>query len=325
MKDKILELLKNSSDFVSGEEISSLFGVSRTAIWKNINSLKEDGYIIESSSKKGYKLIKSPDILTSGEVMPLLNTEYIGKEIQYHDSIDSTNNKGRMMASEGCAEGLVITAEEQTAGRGRLGRQWTTPKFTSIAFSLVLKPRIKPAQAPGITIVMGTAVCSALKKLTSLDVGIKWPNDIIINNKKVCGILTEMNAEIDAVNFIVAGVGINVNINKFPDELSEIATSLMLETGREVSRKEVLAAVLTEFEMLYNEFKQNGLKDIIEQFKNYSVTLGRQVKVISINETFEGEAVDITSDGILIVKTSDGTMKKVVSGDVSVRGISSYV
>ena len=325
MKDRILKLLKGSDNFVSGQDISEMFGVSRTAIWKYMNALKEEGYVIESSSKKGYKLLNSPDVLTESEVLPLLKTEVIGREIVHFDSIDSTNNMARINAASGCSEGLTVIAEEQTAGKGRLGRKWITPKSTSIAMSIVLRPGIKPSDAAGITLVMGTAVCRAIRNTTGLDVGIKWPNDIIINGKKVCGILTEMSAEIDIVNYIIVGTGINVNVTQFPEEIRDIATSLCLECKKSISRKEVLAAVLYEFEKLYSIFKTNGLQTIIQEFKSYSVTLGRHVKVISINEAFEGIAQDITPDGILLVKVEGGSVKMVIAGDVSVKGLNGYL
>jgi len=325
MKSEILKLLKQSNDYISGEEMCRMLGVSRTAVWKNINALKQEGYLIESSSKRGYKFIKSPDVLSPAEVLPVLNTAYIGRNIMHFDSIDSTNNVARTQALQGCDEGLMVVAEEQTAGRGRLGRRWTTPKSTSIAFTLVLRPRIKPTQAPGITLVMGTAVCRAVRKVTSLEAGIKWPNDIIINNKKVCGILTEMNGEMDAVNYIIAGVGINVNVKEFPEEIKDVATSLYIEKSCTVSRKDILTAVLLEFEELYDIFKEKGLGSIIDEFKSYSVTLGKPVRVISINESFQGEAVDITDEGLLVVRLQDGEERKVISGDVSVRGISGYL
>jgi len=324
MKYEILRLLKDSEGFVSGEDISRGLGVSRTAIWKCINTLKEEGYVIDSSSRKGYRLSSSPDLLTSEEVIPVLNTAYAGREIIHYDSIDSTNNAARAKAA-GAREGLLVTAEEQTKGKGRLGRNWSTPKSQSIAFSMVLKPRIKPEGAAGITLVMGTAVCRAIRSLTGLDAGIKWPNDIIVNGKKVCGILTEMNAEVDVVNYIVVGVGINVNMTCFPEELKDIATSLCLELGCSVSRRDIIASVLLEFEGLYEEFKMRGLKNILNEFKGYSVTFGKHVKVISINESFEGEAVDITEEGLLVVKTMDNDERKVISGDVSVRGVSGCV
>lgn len=327
MKDKIVRMLRqlHQEDYISGEDMSEVFGVSRTAIWKTINILRDEGYIIDSSSKKGYKLIDAPDVLSQVEIEPYLNTNYIGKSIIHYETIDSTNNKARDMAMEGGEEGLVVIAEEQTKGRGRLGRAWTTPKSSAAAFSIVVRPSIKPEDASGLTLIMGDAVCRAIRKVTGLNAGIKWPNDIIINGKKVCGILTEMNGEMERINHIILGVGININVDEFPEDIEHIATSLNLELGRFVSRKEIVAEVFNEFELLYDDFKQNGLKNIMDEFKSYSVTLGRGVRVISINEEFEGEAVDITEDGLLVVKLEDGSTRNVISGDVSVRGINGYV
>ncbi len=324
MKDKIIRMLRQKDGYVSGEDISDVLGVSRTAVWKTINTLRDEEYIIDSSSRKGYKLIESPDVLSQVEIEPYLSTKYIGRNIIYYDTLDSTNNKARDMAIEGAEEGLVVIAEEQTKGRGRLGRVWTTPKLSSAAFSIAVRPSIKPEDASGLTLIMGDAVCRAIRKVTGLNAKIKWPNDIIVNGKKVCGILTEMNAEIERINYIVLGVGININVDKFPEDIKHIATSLNLELGKLVSRKEIVAEVFNEFEMLYDDFKENGLKNIMDEFKSFSVTLGKKVRVISINEEFEGEAIDITDDGLLVVKLEDGSTRNVISGDVSVRGISGY-
>lgn len=280
--------------------------------------MRSRGFITEQK-------LSSHDVLTKEEVLPLLNTKYIGGEIIYLDSVDSTNNYARDRAAGGCSEGLVIIADMQTAGRGRLGRNWATPKASSIAFSVVLKPEIKPFKASGITLVVGTAVCRALRYKTSMDVGIKWPNDIILNRKKLCGILTEINAGMDVVNYIITGVGINVNIKEFPEDLKDIATSLSLELGNVVSRKDILVSVLSEIEKTYEDFKVNGLNNIMDEYKSYSVTLGNFVKVTSINDIMEGEAIEITDDGLLVVKLKDGMKKKVISGDVSVRGINGYI
>lgn len=325
MKEKIVELLKNSRGYISGEEISRQLNVSRTAVWKYINSIKEEGYEIESSSRKGYMLLNCPDILTPSEVVPLLRTKYIGREMLHFDSIDSTNLAARARAQEGCKEGLVVTAEEQTAGKGRLGRRWTSPKSSSITFSVVLRPAIKPSEASGITLVMGMAVCRAIKRFTTGEAGIKWPNDIILNRKKICGILTEMSGEIDAVNFIIVGAGINVNAGEFPGEIKDIATSMLIETGKITSRKEILASILKEFEKLYDSFKERGLSSMIDEYKSLSVTLGNQVKVLSSVDSFEGKAVDITDDGLLVVRLENGAERKVISGDVSVRGVNGYI
>lgn len=254
----------------------------------------------------------------------LLNTNYIGREIKYFDTIDSTNDAARKMAYNGCHEGLVVAADFQTAGRGRLGRRWVTPPKTSIAFSLVLRPNISPKDVSGITLVMGMAVCIAIKNIATVDVGIKWPNDIIINRKKVCGILTEMNSNVDNVNYVIVGVGINVNVENFTDGLKDIATSIFIETGLKLSREHVLAAVLNEFESLYDRFKSSGLAAIIKEYKAYSKTLGSLVKVQSVDEEYEGVAVDITDEGLLVVRLQDGSERLVISGDVSVRGILGY-
>lgn len=265
------------------------------------------------------------DDLTPGIFLPVLKTRYMGREYKYFHSIDSTNNEARKAAISGGSEGLVIAAETQTSGRGRLGRSWVTPEYTSIAFSLILKPDMKPCDSAGLALVMGTAVCRALRKAAHLDAGVKWPNDIIVSGKKVCGILTEMDAYGDHINYIVAGVGINVNVDKFPDDLKDKASSIKLEAGRSIPRYVVLASVLMEFEVLYGCFKSKGFGSIVDEFKSMSVTLGKDVSVSSASERFEGRAVDITADGLLVVRLNDGSERKVISGDVSVRGVNGYL
>lgn len=265
------------------------------------------------------------DILSEKEVALLLATKYIGREILYFDSVGSTNDIALSKARQGCGEGLVVIAEEQVSGRGRLGRKWVTPKYASIAFSVVVRPAIEPERTPGITLVMGLAVCRAIEKLTELAPGIKWPNDIVVNRKKACGILTQMVSGDVGKRSIIIGTGINVNVPQFPEELKNTATSLSIESGHTVSRKELLARILFEFEELYNEFRKNGLKNIIGEFKRHSATLGRSVRVISAAENFEGVAEDITDEGILVVRRSDGRERRIISGDVSVRGINGYL
>lgn len=325
MREAILNMLKESNDFISGQEISEKLGISRTSVWKNINVLKSKGYAIESHTKKGYRLISIPDILCPEEVLPVLKTKYIGRRIIHSDSVGSTNVLTCQKASAGFGEGLVVIAEEQTAGKGRLGRKWVTPKSSAIAMSLLLMPRISPADAPGITLVMGLAVCRALKSTLNLNAKIKWPNDIVIGGKKVSGILTEMSAGMDMVNYIIVGVGVNVNIYEFPEDIRKTATSLSIEAGGSVSRKDVLASILLEFEKLYDDFKETRLDKIIDSYKELSATLGKMVRVCSITETYEGQAVDITSDGVLVVKRQNGEERRVLSGDVSIRGLNGYI
>ncbi len=220
---------------------------------------------------------------------------------------------------------MVVAAEEQTSGRGRLGRSWISPKGTGIWMSIVLKPNISPMVAPRATLIGAAAVYTALKDM-GISVGIKWPNDIVINGKKICGILTEMNAEIERVNYVIMGIGINVNMESFPDELKEKATSLKNELGNEVDRKKLVANILNNFEVFYEEFKNTGdISRVIEICKEGSLLINKEVRVINGNNEVICTVIDIDDEGELIVKHKDGTIKRVISGEVSVRGIYGYV
>lgn len=328
MKEEIISLLKkNKNEFISGEDISSILGISRAAVWKYMKVIKEDGYNIESVSRKGYKLISSPDLLTFEEISPYLNTSYIGKQIVYFNSIDSTNNEAKKLASSGCSEGIVIISEEQTMGRGRLGRNWVSPKFKGIWMSIVLRPDIDPMNVAKITQVGAAAVLKAIKE-QGINAYIKWPNDIVLNNKKVCGILTEMSGEINNVNYVVMGIGINVNIDKedFPEEIEEIATSLKIEEGKSIERKALVASILNNLEELYKEFiKNEDIKTSIDICRENSILIGKSVRIINRNDEIQAQALDLSDDGKLIVKYQDGSIHEVISGEVSVRGLYGYV
>ncbi len=326
MKKKILNILRKSKDeYISGERLSEELGITRAGIWKHIKSLKEAGYVIESISNRGYKLISTPDIIDSEEILPLLTTKYIGRNFIHFDEVDSTNVQCRRACSNNPIEGMVVAAEEQTSGRGRLGRSWISPKGTGIWMSIVLKPNISPMVAPRATLIGAAAVYTALKDM-GISVGIKWPNDIVINGKKICGILTEMNAEIERVNYVIMGIGINVNMESFPDELKEKATSLKNELGNEVDRKKLVANILNNFEVFYEEFKNTGdISRVIEICKEGSLLINKEVRVINGNNEVICTVIDIDDEGELIVKHKDGTTKRVISGEVSVRGIYGYV
>lgn len=326
MKKKILNILRKSKDeYISGERLSEELGITRAGIWKHIKSLKEAGYVIESISNRGYKLISTPDIIDSEEILPLLTTKYIGRNFIHFDEVDSTNVQCRRACSNNPIEGMVVAAEEQTSGRGRLGRSWISPKGTGIWMSIVLKPNISPMVAPRTTLIGAAAVYTALKEM-GISVGIKWPNDIVINGKKICGILTEMNAEIERVNYVIMGIGINVNMESFPDELKEKATSLKNELGNEVDRKKLVANILNNFEVFYEEFKNTGdISRVIEICKEGSLLINKEVRVINGNNEVICTVIDIDDEGELIVKHKDGTIKRVISGEVSVRGIYGYV
>lgn len=327
MKEAILKLLKlNKDTFLSGQYISDKFNVSRTAIWKCMNSLKEIGYKIESVPNKGYKLISSPDILTHEEIEPYLTTNIIGKNILYYKKVDSTNNKAKELAPNS-PEGTVVISELQTSGRGRLGRNWFSSSGDGIYMSAILKPNVDPVNASKITQIAAAALCKSFNIL-GIKSYIKWPNDIIINSKKVCGILTEMDAELNQINHIILGIGINVNMDKdnFPKDIDTIASSLKIESGKHINRKKLVSSILNNFEILYNEYLNK--KDILSSVKickENSIILGKEIKIIKGNEVLQGIAVDIDDDGLLIIKDKNNSLSKVLSGEVSVRGLNGYI
>lgn len=326
MKNEILRMLKDSGEeFISGEKISEEFKVTRAAIWKNMNALKEEGYDIESVPRKGYRIISSPDILTLEEIEEGLHTEYIGRNLYYYDSILSTNIRAKEIALDE-PEGTVIVSEEQTGGIGRLGRDWISPKKKGIWFTIILKPEVQPMEVSKIALVGAAAVNKALEDM-GVNSGIKWPNDIVINGKKVCGILTEMSCELNMVNYVVMGIGINVNLDgiDIPEELKHKATSLKIATSKEVDRKTLLANILNHFEGLYEEFKNGHISSTIRICRENSVLLGEEVRIIRGKETRIGKALDINSEGELVVQFLNDIIENIFSGEVSLRGMDGYI
>ncbi|AKA67453.1 biotin--[acetyl-CoA-carboxylase] ligase [Clostridium scatologenes] len=324
MKDKILHLLKeNEGNFISGQTICEKLNVSRTAIWKYINTLKKEGYHIDSISKKGYKLTFSPDILSFEEISENLTTKYIGKNLFYFESLDSTNTKAKELASKDAPHGTVVISEEQTSGKGRLGRVFISPKRKGIWISIIMRPDIEPFKVPRITQIGAAAVVNACEAF-NIEVQVKWPNDIILNNKKVCGILTEMSGELNKVSYVVMGIGINANLDKedFPEDLRDKATSISIETGSYIKRKEFVSILINTFEKLYEEFvEENNIKTSVDICRNHSILIGKEIKIINRNEEILAKALDLDENGELIVEFKDGSIHKVFSGEVSIRGI----
>lgn len=319
MKNKLLILLKNTQVYLSGQEIGEKLGVSRAAVWKAIESLRKEGYVIEAVTNKGYKLIESGDLLNAADVQAGLNTTFVGREMIVIDSVDSTNNYLRQKALEGVAEGAVAIAHEQTLGKGRRGKAWMSQKGHGLWMSVLVKPPIQPNEASKLTLVAGLSVCQALRNL-GYDASIKWPNDIIIKNKKVCGILAEMTAQVEAIEFVVIGIGINTNVKSFPQELENIAISLKIISGADVKRSEVAAEVLNEFEKNYNLYIKNGFLSLKEEYETNCITLNQEVQIIGKNG-FEGFATAISDEGELVVRKADGRKEIVYSSEVSVRGV----
>ena len=258
--------------------------------------------------------------------MPVLKTGVFGRKTYVFDEVDSTNIIAKARAREGAAEGTVFIAESQTMGKGRLGKSWSSPAGTGVWMSVVARPNIAPQQVSCITLVAGLAICQAIRELTDLPAYIKWPNDIVINGKKVCGILTEMNSEIEKVNYVIIGIGINVNMDKFPKELQEVASSLRIESGIQYKREDVVAGVLMCFEKYYNKYlKDKSLQSVLDEYKELCITLKNQVSIISKEENYRARPIDIDETGALIIERYDGERETVTSGEVSVRGIYGYI
>ena len=314
MDKTILEYLRVSSSHISGEELSHKLGITRSAVWKNIHNLIDDGYEIIAVPHLGYKLLRLTNKLLPQEISWNLGTKFIAKEIFYFDSLSSTMDKAMELGLKDSPEGSLVVAETQTKGRGRLGRHWISPKYKGVYFSLLLRPKIIPQQASVLTILIAVSVTEAIQKITGLSLTIKWPNDIMLNNKKLGGILLEMNAETDLVKFVVIGVGVNVSSSK--TSLASNATSLDEESQVKIERVNLLQEILRQIELNYLEFCQAGAKNILEKWRKASSTLHSRIKVSCQKESIEGEAVDIDADGGLLVRNDSGFIEKVMAGDV---------
>ncbi len=325
MKNQILKILKEQARYISGEDISKTLNVSRTAVWKHINELRKDGYVIESSSKKGYRFVQAPDILDRREIN-IPQGQLIGGNIQHFAEIDSTNNYAKKIASEGCAHGTVVVADRQTMGRGRIGRQWQSDSADGLWFSIVVRPELEPENIQVITLAASVAVVEAIKETQGIICGIKWPNDIILDGRKLGGILTELSAEPGHVNYVVVGIGINVNqdLEHFDYEIRQKAVSLKMYDNKAVQRSKLLGSILTSFEKLYKSVLLGKNKDIIDKWTEYSVTIGKEVKVAYRNVEYIGTAQSIAADGRLIVKCKDGVTREISAGEIQVRGLLGY-
>ena len=321
MRARILKLLRQQSqDYLSGEEISRQLAVSRTAVWKHIQELKNHGYEIEAHPRKGYRLKSRPDLLLPEEIRAGLATQLLGKQIVHFYDTSSTNNEAKRLAADDAVEGTIVVSEAQTLGRGRLNRGWFSPPGGGVWVSVILRPPFPPQEAPKCTLMAAVATVEAIREASGLNCGIKWPNDILWQGRKLVGILTEMSAEMDAINFVVLGIGINVSLQErdFPEELRNIGASVSMGAEREVSRVEVLQKLLERLEYWYQVVKQEGFEPVLEAWRRESVTLGQPVRVLAGEETYDGVAEELAEDGSLLVRTEKG-LRRVLAGDVSLR------
>ena len=326
MKTKILKVLRGTDGYISGQELCEQLGVSRTAVWKYMKQLKEEGYEIQAVQNKGYRLVEVPDVLGESEIKSRMNTRWAGREVYFYEEIDSTNTQAKRLAEEGAVSGTLVVSDCQTKGKGRRGRVWESPKGTALYMTLMIRPQIRPERASMLTLVIGLSVVQAIRNVLKVEVGIKWPNDVVLNKKKLVGILTEMNAQMDYIEYLVLGVGINANTKEFPPEIQDKATSLQIELGYPVNRAELVAETMKCFENYYEIFeKTQDLSGLMEAYQEVLVNYNQPVRVLEPGNEYSGIARGINELGELLVERENGVVETVYAGEVSVRGLYSYV
>lgn len=304
---------------LSGQQLADTLAISRTAIWKHMNQLKEEGYVIETIRKKGYLLKEVPDIIDVAKIKAALETTSFGQVIHYEEQLASTQPVAHQLAQQGAQEGTIVICEQQTAGKGRMLRPWVSEKGKGIWMSVILRPDVPTYKAPQFTLVAAVAVAKAIEDVVDVRPEIKWPNDLLINGYKCTGILTEMQAEPDRVNALIMGIGINVNhaAEDFPEELRPIATSLKMITNKEIDRATLIARILFYLEQYSAAYVADGFTHIKKEWENYSCTLGNRIRVTTLREQFVGQAIEISEEGILSVRLDDGEVKRVYSADIT--------
>ncbi|MDR2861562.1 MAG: biotin--[acetyl-CoA-carboxylase] ligase [Syntrophobacterales bacterium] len=319
-KDDLLKSLKESLGiWVSGKLLAEGLGISRSAVWKHMKALRKEGYEIESTSRRGYRLEHLPDRLFPAEIQMGLKSSCLGRgQIEYYEETDSTNNRARNLAQEGAPEGTLVLAEFQRQGRGRRGRIWRSPKGAGIYVSVILRPHVQPHEAPQLTLLTAVAMAETLRETADLPFAIKWPNDIMVRGKKISGILTEMAMEMERIDYVVVGVGLNVNMRQedMSPDIRDIATSLAISTGKVFSRVQILRAFLEKLEFYYGLFQARQFERIRLRWKELSGLIGKKVRIDGLDRPFTGEVMDLDQDGFLLLKLKDGTIQRIVAGDV---------
>ena len=326
MKTEVLRMLKEAEGYISGQEICEKFNVSRTAVWKVIKQLETEGYLIEAVRNKGYRLKMAGDILSRAEIESSMNTKWAGKKVLYFDETGSTNTEAKQAAEAGAPHGTLAVADYKNMGKGRRGRMWTSPRGVGVRMSLMIRPEIHPSAASMLTLVAALGVSEGIGKTCGLETQIKWPNDIVADGKKICGILTEMSTELECINYVVTGMGINANMEELPEEIKDVATSILLQTGKRVKRSQLIGAVMESYEKYYNVFMESGnMSGLLDVYNSHLANMQRSVRVLQPGSEYVGTALGINDAGELLVKTEDGAVHQVISGEVSVRGIYGYV
>ncbi|MCR2820217.1 biotin--[acetyl-CoA-carboxylase] ligase [Lederbergia panacisoli] len=319
VKKQLYEALANADGkFLSGQALADIIGCSRTAIWKHIEELRKSGFELEAVRKKGYRLISKPDHLSDNEILFGLKTKTMGRKIYYFDCVESTQIIAHKAAREGAPEGTIVIAGEQTAGKGRMTRPWHSSKQKGIWMSMIIRPKLPPEKAPQFTLISAIACVRAIEEITGLEPHIKWPNDILYKGKKLTGILTELQGEADKVNFLVIGIGMNVNqrTEDFPENVKEIATSLEIETGLAVSKTKVIQKILTYFEKYYELYMEEGFAPLKIMWESYAAGIGKAIIARTLTGEISGVALGITDEGILKVEDKEGKVHHIYSADI---------
>ena len=317
---KILSALRANPDGVSGAGLAEQLAISRAAIWSRIEALRQAGYAIEAGPHFGYRLVSSPDALHADDLLARLGpTKVVGRDIRVFEETSSTNDVIEKLARDGAKEGVVVFAESQTKGRGRLGRKWMSPTHRGLWFSVLLRPELSPQETTQLTVASATALRRAIKNVTGLAAEIKWPNDLLLGGKKVVGILTELSAEVDRVRHVILGIGVDVNqdASEFPAELRKLATSLKLEAGVEISRAELATEIMRELDADYARICGGQFAQLADEWETGCLTIGKQVSVQMGTRLIRGCAEALDDDGALLVRTEHGHLERVIGGDVT--------
>ena len=315
---KILSALRANPGGVSGAQLAEQLAISRAAVWARMDDLRKAGYDIAASPHFGYRLVSAPDVLHADDLLARLGkTKIVGRDIRVFEETSSTNDVAEKLARDGVKEGVVVFAESQTKGRGRLGRKWLSPTRKGLWFSVLLRPNFRPQETTQLTVISATALRRAIKTVCSVTADIKWPNDILIGGKKVCGILTEMSAEVDRVRHVILGIGVDVNQTEFPAELRKLATSLKIEAGEEISRAELATEILRELDADYARVCAGKFSEVADEWESACVTIGTNVTVHAGDRKFRGRAESLDDDGALLVRTEHGHLERIIGGDVT--------
>ncbi|PLR66789.1 MULTISPECIES: biotin--[acetyl-CoA-carboxylase] ligase [Bacillaceae] len=322
LRTRLLQAFSESEgEFLSGQKLSETLGCSRTAVWKHIEDLRSEGYELEAVRKLGYRITHKPDKISGNEIQLGLKTKFMGRHIHFEEVVPSTQKIAHSLAGNGAEEGTIVVADQQTSGRGRLARVWYSPKQTGIWMSLILRPKIPINKTPQLTLLTAVALIQSIEEVTGLTPEIKWPNDILINGKKIVGILTELQAEADQVHSVIIGIGMNVNhaLDQFPEELQSVATSIAIETGKPSDRAEVIQAILKNFEKLYTSYLIHGFKPVKLLWESYAISLNKNLIARTLHGAIRGRAAGIDDEGVLLLETAEGKIEKIYSADIEIQ------